>query len=150
MPLRAVRVCARTYPPRKASGRPGRWNAANEYVLYLAEHFSTALLESIVHAGAASPPPSQSVWVTIPESLVVDRVVASDLPAGWDDLDHLDAARAVGSRWYSRARSAILVVPSVPGRPYERNVVINTTHRDAARIRWGATKDVPWDPRLFG
>jgi len=148
--LRAVRVCGRTYDPRKASGRPGRWNAANEYVLYLAEHFATALLESVVHAGDASPPPLHAAWVTIPGSVRVERVDAKRLPAGWDDLDDLDAARTIGSRWYSRERSAVLVVPSVPGRPFEHNVIINTTHRDAARIRWGTANNVPWDPRLFG
>jgi len=148
--IRAVRVCARTLHPRKASGRPTRWNATGESVLYLAEHFATALLENLVHAGAAPLPPSHATWVTIPSSVRIERVSRSDLAAGWDDPDDLEVARAVGSHWYSRGRSAILVVPSVPGRPYEHNVIINTNHHDASKVRWGATRDVPWDPRLFG
>ena len=150
MVLRAVRVCARSFPVRKASGRPGRWNAANEFVLYLAEHFSTAVLESVVHAGDAAPPPSHAAWVRIPANAGIEAVGLRQLPRGWDDVDDLSICRAIGSRWYSRGRSAVLIVPSVPGRPYERNIVVNTTHPWATRIRWSSARDVPWDPRLFG
>lgn len=147
--MRAVRVCGRTYSPTRASGRPNRWNAAGELVLYLAEHFATAILESVVQAGAAPPPPVHAAWATIPDDLVEELTVAK-LPARWDDPDDYTAARAVGSRWYTQVRSVALIVPSVPGRPFERNLVINTTHADVAKILWEAPEDIPWDPRLFG
>jgi RES domain-containing protein len=149
MALRAVRVCARTYNPQKASGRANRWNAADQFVLYLAEHFGTAILEGVVHAGKAPPLPAHAAWVTIPEDLVEELDVAA-LPTGWENPDDPTAARSVGARWYSESRSATLVVPSVPGRPFERNVVINTLHPDASRITWENTIEIPWDPRLFG
>lgn len=149
MPLRAVRVCGRTYDPNKASGRANRWNAADQFVLYLAEHFSTAVLESVVHAGKAPPLPAHAAWVTIPDD-IVEEVSPSKLPSGWDDPDNQSVARLIGAGWYTEGRSAALVVPSVPGRPFERNVVVNTTHGDFRTIVWEPIISIPWDPRLFG
>ena len=147
---RAVRVCGRTYDLQKPSGRASRWNAANQQVLYLSEHFGTALLERVVHAGTAAPPPAHASWVTIPEAVHIETLAASGLPTGWDDPDDTSAARSVGSRWYESAHTAILVVPSLPGRPFESNVVLNTTHPDARTLRWGPVVEIPWDSRLFG
>ncbi|HEX4684421.1 MAG TPA: RES family NAD+ phosphorylase [Gemmatimonadaceae bacterium] len=144
-----MRVCARTFDPRVARGRPQRWNEAGQFVLYLAEHFSTTILESVVHAGGAPPPPAHAVWADIPDIVSVDTVDPRALRAGWDDPDDYAIARRIGASWYRQARTAALIVPSVPGRPYERNIVVNTTHADAAAIVWANTVDVPWDPRLF-
>lgn len=149
MALRAVRVCTRTWSPQKASGTPNRWNAANQFVLYLSEHFGTAMLERVVHAGRAAPPPAHAAWVTIPDELRTEQLTADELPLGWDHPHDLTAARAAGSRWYGDGRSAVLLVPSVPGRPFERNVVINTTHADWPRIVWESVQEISWDPRLF-
>lgn len=150
MALRAVRVCARTWSPQKASGRANRWNAADQFVLYLSEHFGMAMLEMVVHAGSAPPPPAHATWVTIPDAVRVERLDIAALPLGWDEPHDHTAARTIGARWYNEGRSVVLVVPSVPGRPFERNVVINTMHRDWPRIAWGQADEIPWDPRLFG
>lgn len=45
--------------------------------------------------------------------------------------------------------SACLIVPSVPGRPYERNIVLNPLHPDYVKLAWEPTENIPWDPRLF-
>ncbi len=150
MPRRAVRVCARTYDPTQPSGRANRWNATDQFVLYLSEHFGTAVLESVVHADAAPPLPAHAAWVTIPDEVSVEELAGPALPVGWDDPDDHSQARAVGARWYHDQRSACLTVPSVPGRPFERNLVINVTHRNVAKLQWERAVEVPWDPRLFG
>jgi RES domain-containing protein len=150
MPRRAVRVCARTYDLRKPSGRANRWNAAEQRVIYLAEHFATAVLESVVHAGSAPPLPSHAAWVNIPDSVSVEELDPRALPADWADPDDSTHPRRIGARWYREMRTACLFVPSVPGRPFERNVVVNTLHPEAALITWERVVEVPWDPRLFG
>ena len=150
MALRAVRVCARTWLPRKASGKANRWNAADQFVVYLSEHFGTAMLESVVHAASAPPPPAHAVWALIPDGVAVEELEAAALPTGWDDPHDLTIARTIGAAWYESGRSVALLVPSVPGRPFERNVVINTTHAKWPEVAWGAVEDIPWDPRLFG
>src|SRR5687768_1408620 len=101
MALRAVRVCARTFDPRKASGRANRWNAAGQLVLYLAEHFGTAVLESVVHAGVAPPIPAHAAWVGIASGIAVEELTATMLSAGWDDADDVTIARAAGEAWYN-------------------------------------------------
>lgn len=150
MPLRAVRVCARTLDPLHATGRPNRWNASGQRVLYLAEHFATAVLETVVHVATTAPPPAHAKWVTIGDDIAVTEFTEADLPPRWNDPDDQSVARAVGDAWVTAARSACLIVPSVPGRPYERNIVLNASHPDFAKLRWETTTLVPWDPRLFG
>jgi RES domain-containing protein len=149
MPRRAVRVCARTYDPQRSSGRANRWNAAEQRVLYLSEHFGTAVLETIVHADLTPPPPSVAAWATIPDDVSVEELDAAALLAGWDDPDDSAHARRIGAEWYREMRSACLVVPSIPGRPFEYNLVLNTRHPDAARIHWDAVVEIPWDERLL-
>jgi RES domain-containing protein len=150
MPHRAVRLCARTLDVRRPSGRPNRWNAQDQLVLYFSRNFGTAVLESVVHASAAPPPPTHASWVTIPDDVTIEQVDERSLPAGWDDPDDPHHARRFAARWYAEQRAAFLVVPSLPGRPYEQNLVLNTTHPDAGKVRWERAVDIPWDPRLFG
>jgi len=69
--------------------------------------------------------------------------------SGWD-WEESASARAYGDQWHTAGRSAVLIVPSIPGQPVERNFVINPAHPDAARIRVGPSFDVVWDGRLFG
>jgi RES domain-containing protein len=150
MPRRAVRVCTRLYDPREPTSQANRWNAAEQRVLYLSEHFGTAVLESVVHADKTPPLPAHAAWVTIPDDVSVEAMDAAVLPSGWDDPDELTQARRIGAQWYREMRSACLIVPSIPGRPFERNLVLNTRHPDAVRIQWERVVEIPWDERLFG
>lgn len=149
MLIRAVRVCSRTQDPLHTSGRQNRWNAEGQHVLYLCEHFATALLENVVHVATTVPPPAHARWVTIASDVSREERTANVLPIGWDDPDDQSIARRVGAEWMATGATACLIVPSVPGRPYERNIVLNTKHTDFRKLGWDATVDVPWDPRLF-
>ena len=149
MPVHAARVCVRARDPLQTSGRQNRWNASGQHVLYLAEHFATAVLETVVQVATTAPPPAHAKWVVIGDDVRVIERTATDLPAGWDDPGDQSIARAVGAAWVTSGVSACLIVPSVPGRPYERNVVVNTAHADFVRFVWSAAELVPWDPRLF-
>ena len=57
-------------------------------------------------------------------------------------------ARAFGCAWYTEARSAILIVPSVVAR-MERNLLFNAAHPDFPRISAGLEEPIRWDERLF-
>lgn len=125
---------------------PGRWNDSANPVIYASEHYSTAMLEKLVHGNGMMPPNQHFMEITIPPGISYEMVTKDSLP-GWADDDGA-AARAHGTRWRNESRSAILIVPSFVAR-MERNVVINDDHPEARRISTGLHQPVWWDGRLF-
>lgn len=128
---------ARTYP--------GRWHERGQGVIYASEHYSTALLETLVRAGEM-PRSQHYVEIDIPAGVTYEVVTHDSLP-GWSDADEV-VAQAFGSAWFRERRSAILIVPSVVAR-VERNVLIHPHHDDAGSISVGLETPVYWDSRLF-
>ena len=99
-----------------AAAKPGRWNAIGEAVLYAAPTIAMAVLETAAHIDDAGLPQNRFVVrIDVPEKM-------------WR------ARTTLGSRWLREGASALLEVPSVIV-PEETVVVINTTHRDTARIK---------------
>lgn len=45
---------------------PGRWNTPLSPVIYTSEHYSTAMLEKLVHASSVLPPNQHYIRITIP------------------------------------------------------------------------------------
>ena len=129
-----------------AAAYPGRWNARDQRVVYTCEHYSTALLEKLVRT-TVMPTRQQRIEITLPAGLSYEALGPESL-RGWDD-PVVRSARAFGARWYAEARSVLLFVPSVIAWP-DRNVLINETHPDAARMSVGEETLVRWDERLFG
>lgn len=125
----------------------GRWHETGARVIYASEHYSTAMLEKLIHYEGEMPPNQHFLEITIPAGISYnvaspDRIDGWSAPAG-------DAARQFGRDWYRAGGSAILIVPSVVAR-MERNIVINTAHPDFARIKPGLETPIWWDERLFG
>ena len=129
-----------------ASRIGGRWHEAGDRVVYASEHYSTAMLEKLVHWNGELPPNQHFVEITLPNGLSYE-VVTPDLIPGWH-LPSADAARGFGHAWYAGRRSALLVVPSVVAR-IERNFVINAEHPEFSRITAGLETPIWWDDRLF-
>lgn len=149
--IRAYRVGDRDgrFPVRSAEGArqvAGRWHGVGDEVIYVSEHYSTALLEKLVYCNGVLPPNQHFVEVAIPQGVSYEVVTKDSLP-DWFDPDGA-SGRAFGSKWYRELRSAILFVPSVVAR-MERNIVINARHPDFGRIDKGLEAPVPWDQRLF-
>ena len=146
------RLAKRRYPVYDGSGAAlegARWNSPGRLLIYASEHYATALLEKLVHAGRTLLPGAHhAAAIEIPDDLPIEELDPSRIP-GWD-LEDSTAARNYGDDWHAAARTAVLVVPSLPGQPVERNFLINPGHPDAARIRVGPPFDVTWDGRLFG
>ena len=127
---------------------PGRWNLPETPVIYASEHYSTALLEKLVHAAIGKLPPNQHfIRITLPRGLSYEAVTTDSLP-GWDDRS-MTAARRFGAAWAKERRSAILLVPSIVAR-MERNIVINPAHPEFGSIETTLHEPVCWDERLFG
>lgn len=126
----------------------GRWTSPGVAVIYAAEHYATAILEILVHRGRLSlPGPHHAMAISIPEDAAIERFDPATHP-GWQ-LEGSSVARRYGDAWVAAARTAVLLVPSVPGQPVEWNYVINPTHADASRIQPSTPFDVEWDGRLW-
>jgi RES domain-containing protein len=145
------RLAKRRYPVYDGSGAAlegARWNSPGRLLIYASEHYATAILEKLVHAGRTQLPGAHhAAAIEIPDDLPSEQFDPSLV--GWDTEDSA-AARAYGDEWHAAGRSAVLIVPSLPGRPIERNFIINPAHPDAARISVMPSFDVTWDGRLFG
>jgi RES domain-containing protein len=126
---------------------PGRWNTAGSPLIYTSEHYSTALLEKLVHGSGRLPPNQHFVRITIPRGVSYEVFSPPTLP-GWD-LMPATVSKAFGEQWCFERRSLLLMVPSVVAR-LDRNVLINAAHPDFSKLEASLHEPVFWDRRLFG
>lgn len=147
-PLVAYRIADGRYPLFDGAGaqrRGGRWNSPGKAAIYGALSYAGALLEVLAHGGIGKVPRTQRwIRIEIPKGIAVEE--AGDV-SGWEASDQI-ASRAFGDRWLDEKRSVALIVPSLVGRPNERNIVINPSHPDFPRIRASDPEPVIWDSRL--
>lgn len=125
---------------------PGRWNRPRSPMIYTSEHYSTAVLEKLVHGSGKMPPNQHYVAVTVPSGVTYE-VFNPALCPGWDS-GSCTASRRYGHDWQMNRRSLILIVPSVVARP-ENNVLINKEHPEFPKIATSLHQPVFWDSRLF-
>lgn len=148
----AWRLARKRHPVFSADGARlvgGRWSSPGRSIIYAAEHYSTALLEILVHAGRIRLPGAyHAVRIDIPASVVVEQFDPAAHP-GWD-VEGSEVARDYGDEWAATRRTAVLAVPSVVAQPVEWNLLLNTEHPQFPLVVAGESFDVPWDGRLFG
>jgi RES domain-containing protein len=125
---------------------PGRWNTPTSPLIYTSEHYSTALLEKLVHANLVMPANQHFIVITIPNGVSYEMFQTAAHP-GWDSRSE-DICKSFAQQWYDEKRSALLIVPSIPARP-ERNFLINPQHDDAEGITHTLPEPVWWDERLY-
>lgn len=141
---------AGAYPIFDATGStifPGRWNTPGSPIIYSSEHYSTALLEKLVHGSGSLPPNQHYVEITIPNGLTYEVFSQPTMPT-WASMPPIDS-KLFGEHWCQEKRSAILLVPSVVARP-DSNILINPAHPDFRKIQVSLHQPVYWDRRLFG
>ena len=126
---------------------PGRWNTHSSPIIYTSEHYSTAMLEKLIHANLVMPANQHYIAITIPNGVSYEVFQTAAHP-GWDSRSET-RCRSFGRRWYAEMRSALLMVPSIPAR-LERNILINPIHPDAKVITHTMPEPVWWDARLYG
>jgi RES domain-containing protein len=150
-PLRAFRIARAKFPLFDGAGAAlagARWNAPAQRVIYTAESYAGAVLETLVHSNLGRVPKGfAGIEIRIPAEVEIEEITASDLP-GWDAGDYL-VSQAFGTRWYAERRSAVLVVPSVAGGGTGRNILINQEHPQFAMLTASEPRPVKWDKRLF-
>jgi RES domain-containing protein len=125
---------------------PGRWNTAASPMIHASAHYSTAMLEKLVHGNGRMPPNQHWIAITIPPGVSYEMFSPAH-HAGWDAEDCL-VAKAYGAAWQQSRRSLLLLVPSVVAR-MEHNVLINDSHPEVRRIGTSLHQPIWWDRRLF-
>lgn len=149
-PLTGYRIADARFPVFDGTGAAqygGRWNSPGRRVIYGSASFAGALLEQLARAQIGVLPRHQQ-WVSfhLDAETAIEAVTPDDV-RHWDASDYV-AARAYGDSWYDEQRTVALVVPSAVGRPVERNILLNQSHPDFARIAVSDPALVEWDERL--
>jgi RES domain-containing protein len=150
--VRAYRIGAANnrYPIFDGMGSmlfPGRWNTSRTRLIYCSEHYSTALLEKLVHTNTGTIPTNQQwIEITIPVGTTYEIVTPYSL-SGWNHAAQ-KISKSFGERWVKEKRSAILFVPSIIA-PVENNILINEAYPQFSTITISLNHPVIWDKRLF-
>lgn len=126
---------------------PGRWNTAGSPLIYTSEHYSTALLEKLVHGSGRLPPSQHYIRINVPRGLTYEIFSLPSLPE-WDRMPPT-VSKTFGEQWCLERRSLILIVPSVVAR-LDRNILINPVHAEFLHVEASLHEPVFWDRRLFG
>ncbi|MEQ1955450.1 RES family NAD+ phosphorylase [Mesorhizobium sp. CN2-181] len=141
---------AGVFPIFDASGStvaPGRWNTPGSPVIYASAHFSTAVLEKLVHGSGRLPPNQHYIEITVQRGASYEIFSPPSLQ-GWDAMPPT-VSKSFGEQWCLERRSAILIVPSIIAR-LDSNVLINPAHPEFPTIMSSLHQPAYWDRRLFG
>lgn len=142
----------RSYPADDLSGtgaalNPGRWNDHGEYVVYTATTRALAVLETAAYVGAAGLPLNRFLLqIAVPDAVWNQKkeYAAALLPPTWAAIPAGRKSVELGSAWYRRRTSALLLVPSVIV-PEEPVVLINAKHPDAVQIKARVIRKFEYD-----
>ena len=84
--------------------------------------------------------------VEVPDDLSIETLSATGLGEPWVSDETL--TRTVGDQWLASKRSALLRVPSAIA-PETFNVLLNSAHEEARRLKIVSHTEYPWDLRLI-
>jgi RES domain-containing protein len=125
-----------------------RWTSPGRKAIYAAGSYAGALMEVLAHAQRRDLKVAYHCLVIgIPAGVRIIELDPKDLP-GWDSSNYT-VSREFGDRWLNEAKTALLSVPSITGRPHERNFIINPDHQDASELQLAKPHAVIWDERLI-
>jgi RES domain-containing protein len=125
---------------------PGRWNTPSCPMLYTAQHYSTAMLEKLVHGGGHIPPNQHYIEISVPTGISYEVFSAASTP-DWADPTCI-SSKGSGVAWQTSKRSLLLIVPSVVAR-VDSNFLFNPDHPEYGNLKHGLHQPVWWDSRLY-
>lgn len=146
------RIGERRYPLLSGAGAAARnvarWNSFGRFVIYCAEHYSTALVEQAARFKRWRIPRTLAyINIEISDNAPIEEVLGDNVP-GWDSDDKL-ASQRFGDRWYDEQRSLLLIVPSLVAPGLERNVLIHERHPAFELVRASEPAPVVCHPKLL-
>ena len=121
-----------------------RWNRKGLPAVYLADHPSTALLETLVHFRSVNLPGTfQLLAVDAPDLVSIHR---AELSVDW--TSRVSLTRKIGSEFLEMGDFALMRVPSII-MPQACNFLMNPQHPEAKQIHIAQTWRYPFDSRLL-
>lgn len=115
---------------------PGRWNEAQQAVIYSALSIALAVLETAAHIDDAGLPLNRFlIEIDVPEAVWTqhEKIKHHELAATWSAIPAGRASVQIGAEWLATKRSPVLLVPSVIV-PEECVALINPSHPAASAI----------------
>ena len=125
----------------------GRWNSRGTPLIYTAHHISTAAMEVLVHVDWLAAPKHVLVAIDVPDDASIEIIDVPDLPDDWATYPAPSLLASIGDNWVADGSSLLLEVPSVAS-PYERNILINPAHPEAASCAIAVMGPYDFDDRL--
>ncbi len=129
----------------------GRWNSVGNRVVYAASSLSLAAWEVFVHLGIeaeSSLIQFMAIQAEIPDSVVIEKILAHQLPQNWKTDPAPESLQAIGDKWLKASTAAVLRVPSVV-IPQEDNYLLNPQHPEFAKISVTRLEPFIFDPRVW-
>ncbi len=127
----------------------GRWNHPGIGILYTSPTRALATVEFLVHVPAAMMPRNLGmVAIEIPDPIVPQETIATDLPENWRRHPAPPALAEIGSNWALSNNALLLRVPSAVVE-HEYNILINPAHPDMRRVTIVDVQPYIFDNRLM-
>ncbi len=131
-----------------ASGLEGRWNSEGKKVLYTADSVSLAYLENMAHRrGFGFNNDFRIMVINIPSEAPFYEVNLSRLSKNWRSFRNYGECQKIGNEWFDRSEFLCMKVPSAVV-PENRNIVINTFHKEYKKVKLIEVLDFYPDTRL--
>lgn len=151
--MRLWRICRRRYAADAATGEGarlygGRWNSRGMRVVYGSTSLALAAVETFVNLEPnLQPKDLVSIEGEIPEGLEIGRPDLTTMPPDWHKTRD-ESLRRFGDEWIRAGRTMALLVPSAAILG-EWNVLLNPTHVDFQRVKFGEAVPFDFDARMF-
>jgi len=126
-----------------------RWHSQGRPIVYLAESVPGALLEVLVHLELSPvrlPKSYRLLKVEAPDDVSIGTASAIELGEHWSQDETV--TRTFGDQWLASRKTALIRVPSAIA-PETFNVLLNSAHEHARRLRIVSHREYPWDLRLM-
>lgn len=132
----------------KASGRAARWNPNETEMIYASANRSLACLENVVHRGQLGLSQVFSVMtIQFDDNIKKEKIELKDLPEDWKEFHQMPVTQAIGEKWISENKTAIIEIPSSIIEE-EVNYLINPKHPDFKFIKLIKTDPFIFDQRI--
>ena len=151
--MRLWRICRRRYAADAATGEGarlygGRWNSRGIRVVYGSTSLALAAVETFVNLEPnLQPKDPVSIEGEIPEELEIGRLDPTLMRPDWHKTRD-ESLRRFGDEWVRAGRTMALLVPSAAIFG-EWNVLLNPTHVDFQRVKFGEAVSFDFDARMF-